>query len=393
MSKKIVKKTTKKVVKSPIKKTEKEDSIIEYINETYGKGKIFKLPKKADEYDPKNFISSGSLCLNYIITGDYRCGFPRRKPVEIFGNESVGKSTLALHVAKEITRQKKMTLFCDAENGLNEFYAKQLGIDDKYFYYFLSDFGEESFEISDDLLNKFNFDLFIYDSIGGMKTRSVIEGDYDSKNMGDHAKLTGNAVTKLGKVLYKKNVAPIFINQLGVGNMSGYGSPIDTKGGKTLKFRLWVRLEILAPRADKVEQKQKGNLDEIIEIKEEGKKPKTKKDKKNQKPKEDTIETGTIITVKTIKNKLFLPRKVCRMKVNYGRGFDKAFDFIEYLHMQKLAKRNGPSKIIYNEESMMNSTFIKKYKEDKEFKKEIRDKIEEHRKSIQIVTEDENFLD
>lgn len=392
MAKKQVKKTTKKPVKKTVKK---EDSVVEYVNKTYGKDRIFKLPKKADEYDPKNFISSGSLCLNYIITGDYRCGFPRKRPIEIFGNESVGKSTLALHVAKEAYRNKQMTLFCDVENGLNEFYAKKLGIGNEFFYYFISDFGEESFEMSDDLLKRFKFDLFIYDSIGGMRTRSVIEGGYDDKNIGDHAKLTGNAAIKLGKIFRKKNIAAIFINQLGVGNISGFGNPNDTKGGKTLKFQLWTRLEVVAPRSEKVEQKQKGSLDDIIETKEE-EKPKTKKDKKKKKPALDTVETGTIITVKSIKNKLFLPRRICRMKVNYGRGFDKAFDLIEYLDMQKLAKRNGPSKIIYpvsSENSMMNTTFINKIKEDKEFKKEIKDAIEKHRKSIQIVTEDENFLD
>ncbi|MCK5632270.1 hypothetical protein KAH94_00815 [bacterium] len=376
------------------KKTiEKEDSIIEYINKTYGKGKIFKLPEKNDGYDLKDFISSGSMCLNYIMTGDYRCGFPRRRPVEIYGNESVCKTTLALTVAKNVSKNKLYSLFCDVERGLNEHYARQLNIDPEYFYYLLSNYGEESFTVSEDLLNKFNFDLFIYDSVGAMRPRSIVEGGYDEKKMGDQAKLMGNAIIKMGGLFYRKNIVPIFINQLG-NKIGKYGNPNETKGGKTLKFQLWIRLEVTAPRDGKIEkeikQKQKGTLDDVIDEK----KIKEKKKKgKKEKEKTDTVETGTIITIKTIKNKLFVPRRKCRLKLDYGKGFDRKFDFLEYLHMQNIAKRNGKSKIIWDEKSMLNSSFFNKYKEDKGFKKEIWERIEDNRKSLQVITEDEDFLD
>jgi protein RecA len=378
-------------------KEDKEDSIIEYINKTYGDNKIFKLPEKNKEYNPKDFIPTGSKCLNYIISGSYKLGVPRRKAIELYGPESVGKTTLALHIALEATKQKYKVLDCDTERGLNEFYAKNLGIDNKLFYYYFAENGEESFTIAEDLLEKFPWDVFIYDSVGGMKCRAIMENGYDDSNMGNNAKLMGKAITRLSKYFNKYNIAPIFINQIG-STIGGYGNPDETKGGKTLKYYLWCRLEIRAPRGNKIEMKvkmlQKGTLDEVVdeETIKENKKFKKKKEKK-EKVKSETVETGTIITVKSVKNKLFMPRRTCRIKIDYGYGIDKNFDLLEYMDMRNLVKRFGEHKIIYNEKSIMNDNFIKKYNNDIEFKNRIDNLIEEDSKKEHLIIDDKNFKD
>ena len=383
----------KKVKEEKIQK----DSIIDYIDRTYGKGKIFKLPEKNLGYSPKDFIDTGSKCLNYLITGNYKCGAPRKKAIEFYGPESVGKTTLALHVAIEATKQKLKTLDCDAERGLNEYYAKKLGIDPAYFYYFNSDNGEESFTMTEDLIEKFPWDLYIYDSIGGMKCRAIMENGYDDQNMGNNAKLIGKAITRLSKYFSKYNIAAILINQVG-SNIGGYGSPEETKGGKTLKYFLWCRLEIRAPRGDKVELKiktiSKGTLNDVIDEEEIKKDKKFKKKKeKKEKIKNKTIETGTILTVKSVKNKLFMPRRVTRVKINYGVGICKDFDLIEYLDMQNLVQRVGENKIIYNGKTVLNQKFIEKYHKDENFKKKIDDLIEEDSKKEKTIEEDMGFKD
>jgi len=388
------KKTTKN---KKVKKETAKDPILEYVNKAYGKGKIFKLPDKEDGYNPSDFIDTGSLCLNYLITGDYRCGIPRRKPIEIFGPESVGKTTLALHVAIEASKQKYRILDCDAERGLNEYYAKQLGIDNKLFYYFHSDNGEESFTITEDLIEKFHWDLYIYDSVGGMRSRAIMENGYDDQNMGSNARLMTKAVTRLSKYFFKYNIAPIFINQIG-SKIGGYGNPEETKGGKTFKYFLWCRLEVRAPRGDKIEIKtkilNKGSLNDVINEEEISEHRKYKKKKeKEEKPKKKTIETGTIITVKSVKNKLFMPRRTCKIKIDYGKGIDKKFDLIEYLDMQGIVQRVGKSKIFYNDKNIMIESFFKKYNRDENFRKKISDLIEEDRKKQKVVTEDEKFTD
>jgi len=373
-------------------KTKKQDPF-EYIKKKYGEGKIFSLPEKNEGYNPKDFINSGSMCLNYIMTGDYRCGFPKNRPIELSGREGVCKSTLALTASKYATRNKKMVLYSDAENGLNEHYAKQLKINRDYFHFFISDNMEEAFEISEDLLSNFDYDMFVFDSIGGSRPKSYMEGDYSDKNIGSHAKLTGKGVLRLGKICIHKNTAMVLINQIGDSNFGGFGPTSDTKGGKTLKFQLWIRVELTAPRGGKVEEKikQKGTLDDVIDV--EKNKEEDAEDGKKKKSISNTIETGTIIRAKTIKNKFFVPYRTCRLKLIYGKGFDKKFDFLEYLDMHGLAKRDGKKKIIYNKKGMLNSSFWKKYKEDDVFKKEIWEKIENHRKSLQMIEEDESFLD
>lgn len=125
----------------------------------------------------------------------------------------------------------------------------------------------------------------------------------------------------------------------------------------------------------------------------EGEENKDDKKTKKKKPKTQTVETGIIINVKTIKNKLFMPRRMCRLKLIYGKGFDKDFDLLEFLDMQGIAKRVTLKKISYNGQSGLNSSFMKKYYENEEFKKEIWTKIEDHRKSVHKVEEDESFLD
>lgn len=393
VKKKINKKSsTKKVSKKKKEKTEINDPIIKFIDKEYGTGKIFKLPGKDEGYDPKDFISTGSLCLNFIISGDYKCGIPRKKPIEIYGPESVGKTTVALHIALEASLRALKSLCCDQERGLNEFYARNLGIDRNYFYYFQPDFGEEGFEMTEKLLNKFPWDLYIYDSIGGMRTRAIMQGDWTEANMGSGARLMSKAIGRLGPAFRKYNIAPIFINQMR-SKIGGYGNPEDTPGGKAVKFQEWVRLEIRAPRSGKVETKilTKGmrDLKDVIDSEEIKKIKESKKKKKKGK----RIETGTIVNVKTIKNKLFMPRRTCRIKINYGVGFDRDFDLLEFLNMQEIINQKSKSKLIYDRKEVTNKKFLRMYKTDKGFKKEIVEIMEKKRKEIMLVTEDKNFAD
>ena len=347
------------------------DEILDYIKEKYGTDKIFKLPPKASKYQPEDFVSFGLYSLNEIVTGDYRCGPPRKRIVEIFGPESVGKTTTALSVSKETANNKQRVLYCDVEHGLNQYYASQMKINPEYFYYIQPDCAEEAFTMSEDLLKKFNFDLFVLDSVGGLTPRTVLEGNYDESNMGKSARLMSKAVRRLAPLLSKRNTAAIFINQLS-SKIGGYGLKEDTAGGRKLKYYLWVRIEARTPRKGKIlANLGRGRIGDVIEATDE-----EAKEAKKKKEKDSKTEVGILVNVKTVKNKLYAPQRFCKLKIIYGKGFDKEYDFLSYLDAKAIIKW-GNKRLNYNGKSYDTRVFIEKYHKDKTFKDQIQKEIKE----------------
>lgn len=343
------------------------DEILDYIKDKYGTDRIFKLPPKASKYSPEDFVSFGLYSLNEIVTGDYRCGPPRKRIIEIFGPESVGKTTTALSVSKETANSKKKVLYCDVEHGLNQYYASQMKINPDYFYYIQPDCAEEAFTMSEDLLKKFNFDLYVLDSVGGLTPRTVLEGDYNESNMGKSARLMSKAVRRLAPLLSKRNTAAIFINQLS-SKIGGYGLKEETAGGRKLKYYLWVRIEARTPRKGKIlERIGKGKISDMVEATED--EAEEAKDEKGTKS-----EVGILVNVKTVKNKLYSPQRFCKLKIIYGKGFDKEYDFLSYLDAKGIIKW-GKKRLSYKGKAFATSAFIEKYHKDKTFKAQVQSDI------------------
>jgi recombination protein RecA len=378
----------KKVTK---KKTVKKDPIIDYVHKNYGRY-IFKLPEKDEKYNSEDFIHSGSYFLNYIMTGDFLCGYAKRgRIVELFGKEGVAKTTLALSACNETLLFGKV-LYGNAELGLNEFYAKNLIIKNhKNFYYFHAPYGEQFFEIAENLLKKFKFDLFVLDSIGGTKPKKWKEGKYEKSDMGRHSTLVGKATDRIITLLERKKTAGIFINQL-AGVIGEWGSPTNTKGGKTLKFLEWVRLQLTAPRDDKVEEKIK-SLDDVVEDQSE---EEIEDEEETKKKKINKEEIGTVITVKAVKNKLFIPQKSCQIKLIYGKGFDKIYDLVGFLKYKNVIITNKKTmktfdsekdKVKYKDEKFSAVDFYNKFETDKKFREEIIKEVNKEENSIEIKGE------
>jgi len=358
------------------------DEIIEFVGDTYGDNKIFKLPSKLSSYTPNNFVSSGLYCLNEIVSGDYKCFAPRGKIIELYGPESVGKTTLALACSKEVANEKQRVLFCDAEHGLNPMYAAQMNINSEYFYFFQPEDGEEAFTMSEKLLQKFDFDLYVLDSVGGIIPKAMLEGKYSESSMGSTARLMAKAIKRLAPLLAKRNTAAIFVNQLS-SKIGGYGNPEETQGGRKLKYYLWVRIECRAPRGGKIIEKiAKGKIGDVQDESED----------KEEKENKSGNEIGTTVNIKTVKNKLYAPYRKCSLKIIYGKGFDKKYDFLLYLNAKGIIKWKK-SRLNYKGKSYLVDKFLDKYKKDIKFKKQIRDEIDSKKDAPLIFTKQKSEKD
>ena len=263
---------------------------MEKIDKQFGKGAIMKLGD--DKVEDVPVIPSGSVGLNVALGVG---GYPRGRIVEIYGPESSGKTTLAIHAMAEVQKQGGIAAIIDAEHAFDRFYAEKLGVNTNDLLIAQPDCGEQALDIADELIRSAAVDLVVIDSVAALTPKAEIEGDMGDNKVGLHARLMSQALRKLTATINKTNTTCIFINQLRekIGVM--FGNPETTTGGNALKFYASVRLDIRKSTAIK-------DGDEIL---------------------------GNQVRVKVIKNKVAPPFKKAEFDLMFNEGISRVGELID----------------------------------------------------------------
>lgn len=332
-------------------KTEALAETIKEIEKTYGKGSIMRLGDSVKVEE--DAISSGSLLIDQALGIG---GYPRGRIIEIYGPESSGKTTLALHAIAEVQKNGGKAAFIDAENAIDPMYAKKLGVDIDDLILSQPDSGDQALQITELLIKSGAIDLIVVDSVAALVPQAELDGTIGDSSIGLQARLMSQAMRKLAGAMNRSKCTVIFINQLRekIGIM--FGNPETTPGGRALKFYSSIRLEV----------------------------------RKGEPIKQGSELIGNKVNIKIVKNKVAPPFKTCTVEMRYGEGISHISEVIDLAVEYGLIEKSG-AWFSYNGEKIgQGKENVRQYMLDhSQFTEEIDNKLHELLKQKQLENKED----
>ena len=279
------------------------DVALTQIEKNFGKGSVMKLGESTAAMKVET-VPTGSISLDIALGAG---GYPKGRIIEIYGPESSGKTTLALHAVAEVQKRGGIAGFIDAEHALDPKYAENIGVDIDNLYISQPDSGEQALEIAETMVRSGAIDILVIDSVAALVPKAEIDGEMGDSHVGLQARLMSQALRKLTSVISKSNCILIFINQLREKVGVLFGNPETTTGGRALKFYETVRLDIR--RIETL--KQNGDA------------------------------AGNRVRVKVVKNKIAPPFKQCEFDIMFGEGISKAGDVLDLATEEDIVEKSG----------------------------------------------------